>query len=122
MLPMWALMVSQLPGWALAPTALDAQWEPGSGEGPGQTLLPVCAAQWVRDGSNTGMGHVHAKPPRSRGATGARLWARGDRAASCHRGPWPHCSAHGILCRDPLFSRAGLRGRIPLSELGNILF
>lgn len=36
--------------------------------------------------------------------------------------PRPHCSAHGTLRRGPLFCRAGLQGRIPLSELNNILF
>lgn len=50
------------------------------------------------------------------------VWGRGNRAASRPRGPWPHCSARSILRRGPLFGRAGLRGRISLSELGNILF
>lgn len=36
--------------------------------------------------------------------------------------PRPHCSARGTLRQGPLFFRAGLRGRIPLSELNNILF
>lgn len=50
------------------------------------------------------------------------IWERGDRAASRPQDPWPHCSARSILRRGPLFGRAGLRGKISLSELGNILF
>lgn len=95
MLPIRASMVSQLPGRALAPAALDAQREPGSG----------CA-----------MAPTPESMPRSRGATGAQLGSRGTAlppaavapgpaarpAASCagaHCSAAPGCGA-GFLCQS----------------------
>lgn len=99
-----------------ADPGLDGITAPRAGAGSGGSRRPAGARQRVRDGSNTG---VHAeKPGGHRGSAGEQ----GDRSAPRRRGPRPRCSARGILRRGPLFGRAGLRGRIPLSELGNILF
>lgn len=128
MLPIRVPMVSRLPGRTLTPAALDTQREPHSGEGPGRTPLPLRAGERAHDAFR----HRHGARPRRAaeklrggrwGLAGSRELGGGeDRAASHHRGPRPRCSTHGILRRGPLFGRAGLRGRIPLSELGNILF
>lgn len=63
MLPIRVPMLSWLPGRTLAPAALDAQREPRSGEGPGQTPLPLRAGERAHDA----FPHRHGARPR-RGA------------------------------------------------------
>lgn len=96
MLPIRVPMVSWLPGRTLAPAALDAQREPRSGEGPGQTPLPLRAGERAHDAFR----HRHGARPRREAEklggggtyTGAWLgaggWGGGVVRPGCLPPPW----------------------------------
>lgn len=108
--PPRAPVAPQLRGTALAPAALDAQRELDGGRG---ARLPPAPLRALATDTSTGP----AMPVGCRWDAVVGLGASLPPAA-----PRPRCSARGTLRRGPLFCRAGLRGRIPLSELNNILF
>lgn len=124
-----------MPGSAGAPARAEAgrcrsgpRWYRGSPGGLWLRRLSTPSGSWQgRVPGRTALS-LHAMTP-ALGVGHVRAEKLGDhRDSAGERGVWggggvPGClPPRSILRWGPLFGRAGLRGRIPLSQLGNILF